>query len=247
MKGRKVSRKKKKRSNKVQLTVMSVVLVVLIIIALFVYKGTRGSDNQAKNQETLQEGSKVSQIEFPYSIDEGKLEIESLFQFDGINPDSENEEGTDIASIMIKNVSNSHLVRADIEVMPIDGEAVKFVVTELPAGESAMAFSVENLSVTEGTAYESISCEAVYEESKTSEEIPVTTSIEDSIITLKNTTEEEISQLTIYYREPFDDAYFGGIAKECVVENISANESVDVKAEDSILGVIEIVRLSLDR
>lgn len=182
---------------------------------------------------------------FPMTLAEGKLEIQSLFQFDGINPDCGNQEGTDIASVMLKNVSGEYLAEAKLTLTLTDGTKLNFKVNDLPAGKTVMAFSAENASMAGGAVCADAACEAVWEEGGSPMPEQIGVSVDGMSVTLTNNSGADISKLVIYCRCPLGEEYFGGAAYSYTVHDLAANETVTVDAVDCILGMAEVVRIGI--
>lgn len=197
----------------------------------------------AENTEQTQPTPTVA---LPLTVEDGKLEINSLFQFSGINPDCENQEGTDIASIVLKNVSDLYLAEAKIALTLLDGTQLNFVVTELPAGASAMAFSTENSVLPADAACLSAACEASFDPTAVMVSDQVTASVDGTQITLTNISGQELSQIVVYCRDTLGEDFFGGTTYSYIVTNLPAGESTVVEATDCILGMAEVVRFAVN-
>lgn len=183
-------------------------------------------------------------VAFPLAIDEGRLEIDSLFRFDGINPDSQNQEGKDIASIVLKNTSGAYLEKAQITLTLSDGSALHFLATDLPAGKSAMVFDADNRSVSDNVHCIGVSIDPAYGDITAPD--GVSASVSGMNITVTNGTDKTISQVVLFCRSPYGEHYFGGITYQYIINNLPAGESADVMAADCILGTAEVVRIAIN-
>lgn len=265
----KYEKKRAKKSRK-GMIVATVLVIAVILLALFVmpqvlYRlnndGDTGDFSNTSTTEPKKNGSAeestgtesdetVSQeltgtaLEFPYLLADGKLEIESIFQFDGINPDCDKQKGVRIAAMNLKNVSEDHLSSADITVFLNDGTELKFAVCDLPAEKTAMAFSLDNQELAESAVCTDIRIEAIYADSKNEDRISV--SVDGMSIVVENTADTDIHNIVVYYRDVFNEDYFGGVAYGLEIEKLSAGESTTITAEESLLGVIEVVRIAVN-
>ena len=183
---------------------------------------------------------------FPVVCADGKLEIQSLFQFAGFNPDCGNAETADVAVITMKNTSEEFLQEADILVTTTNGASLSFRVTQLPAGEAAMAFSLENAPVAIGAGCAEVACQAEFAEMSIWADL-IALGVEGTTVTLTNLSSEDLTDLVIYCRCPVGEEYFGGLAYEYEIEKIPAggSETVDA-AEACILGILEVVRITIE-
>ena len=250
------TRKKKSGAKRGLIPVLLLLLVVLLglfVMPQVLYRISGEAETvttmeatEVQTGETGAAAAAVPAVQFPLELENGALTIESLFQYDGINPDCGNEEGKNIASITVKNTSGKYLAEAKIELELGDGTQASFVISHLPAGKSAMAFATDNTAMDSSDICVNADCTALWLE--VAELLPetVTVSLDGTTITLKNNTAQEIPELIIYCRSPFDEEYFGGIAYEYTVNNLPANGTTTVEALDCILGLAEVVRIAVN-
>lgn len=203
-------------------------------------KTVEDETDKEKVSETLAE-----EVVFPISLDQGKLSVDSLFQTAGINPDSGNAEGTEIASIVLKNVSEEYLVKADVRMTLVDGSEMKYIVSDLPAGKAAMAFSVDNSSLASDAQCVEVVCDAIYRETPI-EENKVLVDVDGIDIQVTNTGNETISKVVLYCHNSLEEEYFGGTSYVYAVSDLKSNESVAIQAVDCILGMAEVVLVEIE-
>lgn len=255
----------KKKPSVVKRLVLVVLILLLLIVAgvylvptlLYSFSGEAEMETLPVTSERLTEDfssdeestepviSEVQGLEFPLMLDSGKLEVTSLFQFDGFNPDCGDETGKDIASILVKNTSDRHLERAAIVFTSSSGATWNFVLTDLPEGKTVMAFSQENASSSPGEVGIDATCDAVFSETASMCEDRVAVSVEGTVITLQNKTAEVIPQLVLYCHASLGEEYFGGITYKYTVNNLAAQGSATVNAVECILGIAEVVRIAI--
>lgn len=191
-------------------------------------------------------GTTAAGVSYPISLQNGALEITGLFQFSGINPDDGNQSGTDMGSITLVNCSDSYLEEAKIALKLSDGTVLNFLVTELPAGASVMAFSTDSRTLEDGVVCVSYSCDAQFDANLTAVSSKVTAHVEGTRITLTNVSGQKISKVVVYCRSPLGDEYFGGVTYQYVVNDLPANGTATIDAVDCILGIAEVVRIQAD-
>lgn len=240
-----------KRSHGI-VTALALAALILLILALVFLKprdagkGTAASGQEQSSGSTGESSGPIIPVAFPLTLEDGMLEIENAFQFVGFNPDCGNQEGDDIASITVKNTSDTFLERADITLTAENGQVLHFSVTCLPAGKTAMAFSQENASAETDAAYGNITCEAVFDTDASMNDDKISVSVDGSRITLRNKTGKEIKELVVYCRCTLGDQYFGGITYTYTVNNLSPYGIAEVDAVDCILGMAEVVRITVN-
>ena len=232
-------------------------VVVLAVLALFVmpqvlYKFGNESGNTESALSNQAETESVANtdtsdaVTFPLAIEEGKLEIESVIQYDGLNPDCKNQEGNDIAAITVRNVSDVYLKSAEVLMTTNTGNIITFVITDLPAGETVFAFSQENTSVKSDMVYGDVICEAIFDAGANMSEDQLAVSVDGTVITLQNKTNESLTNIVVYCHSTLGDQYFGGITYTYSIQTLPANGSTEVDAADCILGLAEVVRITVN-
>lgn len=197
-----------------------------------------GQSNQ-ESEMTLPE----NMVEFPFSAEDGKLEIDSLFQFSGLNPDCAGAEGSDIAALQIKNVSEEHLKHAEIMMETNAGKQLRFVVEDLAPGTGAMVFDVENTQIDTNDVCVEVTCESSYEAQLPVMAEQIRVDVQETTVTLTNLTGEDLENLTVHCHCMMEDESFGGRTYQYPVEMIRAGESVTVEATDCFLGSAAVVRI----
>ena len=183
-------------------------------------------------------------LDFPAMLEDANLEVESLFSFSGINPDSGNQEGDDLATILLKNTSETYLEQAVIQATLLNGTECTFVVTDLPAGKSTMAFATGNESLAQEVSCVALSCEASFTELEPWDQLSVSTV--GTTVTLQNNSGEDITNIDVYCRDVFGESYFGGITYKHTISSLPANQSATVDVTDSLLGMVEVVRIAIN-
>lgn len=248
----KYERKRKKSPGKALLTavLLAAVAAAFVLFALPRILYLAGDDGEeyreaapAASEQTAESGD-VDSVPFPVSLEEGRLEILSVFPFEGINPDAGNRAGKDTAALTLKNASDVHLEAACVTVTLADGTEHCFQIRELPPGKSVMAFCTENMQLPDGYACAKIDAVCSFAEAALEEGI--TLSVEGTQITLTNVSGEDMENVVVYCRDVLDETYFGGMAYLYTIDRISAGESTTVTASDSLMGVIEVVRIAVD-
>ena len=185
-------------------------------------------------------------LEYPVVLEDGKLIIDDLFQYDGANPDGDFEENKNIACVMVKNVSGEYLENANLTLTLTDGTVANFTVNQLPAGKAAMAFATDSTTIKADALCVEAVCNALWNAAFTPLPEGVSISVEDILVTVTNNTGRNIPQLVIYCRCSLGEAYFGGITYPYTINNLPAHESAAVEAWDCVFGMAEVVRVVMN-
>lgn len=194
--------------------------------------------------ESTEEKS-VIPMEYPAVLEDGRLLLENMFQYEGINPDCGMESGKSIVAVTLCNTSEDYLDEANLSMELSDGRTATFCVTDMPAGHSVIAFATDNTQLEQDVACVGISCDASWSSMEVAMPEAVSVTAEEITITITNNTAQEIPALTVYCRDIFDASYFGGKTYQYTVYNLAANGTVVVEALDSIMGQTEVVRIAL--
>lgn len=251
-------RRKKRNARKSGIKTIAVVLGVLILVAalvLFVmpqvlYRLSDDADVESAEQTDAAAAeiteALVPGVEYPVELEDGRLVLEDLFQFEGMNPDCGMETGGSIASVTVHNASEAFLTEARLLLELADGKVMEFMVTDLPAGKKAMAFALDNTQLTERSVCVAVSSSAKWEDQAGTMPQGISVFADGTTLTVTNNTAQEIPALTVSCRDPFDETYFGGKAQKYIISNIPANGTATVEAQDSILGLPEVVRVAAE-
>ena len=183
-------------------------------------------------------------LEFPYKLDHNRLRIDSLFQYSGANPDAQLENGDDIASIQLKNISDQYLESAEISVELDNGTAFSFTVQDIPAGKSVTAFDTANTSYDgkAGVAY--IEAQASYNADASINEDACAVTKDDQGVHLQNISGDTLNNIQVKYHSILDDMYFGGLGHTATVDSLAVDETTVVDTSEDMLGDVEIVSIA---
>lgn len=250
---------KKKTRKKRRIWPWLVAVLALLIVFLMLFEppeqpdangvqpettGTATSENASAGEGTTAQAPE-SVIVFPMSLEEGSLEIGSLYPFSGINPDCGNQAGENIAALELTNLSETYLTEARITVQLADGTQIPFYAADLPAGACAMVFSVENQSISADAICTNVTSEAVFDDTAALAADKLAVQTEGTLITLTNISGQDVSEIVVYCRNTLGEAYFGGVTYQYTINNLAANETATVDAVDCILGMAQVVRIAV--
>jgi len=211
--------------------IVAAILLFAVAIAIIYYLQSDKVDSKQSEEEQQAEG-----LAFPYELEDGKISVDSIFQFTGFNPDNENVEGENIAALTVVNQSEQHLASAQFTVKLADGAQLAFEITDLPAGQKAMIFEKENQVYELDDVCEEITDTAEFEDSSPVMADRLSAEVQETAVTLTNNSEEDLTDLLLHCHCVIDDAYFGGLTYTYSIESIPAGQSASVDAVDCYLG-----------
>ncbi len=230
--------RKKKDKRKKQIFILILIAVIAVFAAAVIYN--RYLQNKTEGGEAADSG-----IDFPYTSEDGNLQIMSLIQFTGPNVDAENADGEDIAGLQIRNISDRYLDEAEIKVRIDDETEYSFLVQDLPAGSETVAFELAGQSYDGQAVCREIDCTAQMSDTSMREDaVQITTDGSKLIIT--NITEQQIDNAVVIYRCTTGDSYIGGISYEIPVSGLAAGESLEYEDSECLLGTPEVVGVEID-
>lgn len=236
------SNKKRKSRRRINNRGTIIILIVILLILLAVLWKVFDS----KKEEKVKKEEKQEEITFPYSLENGKIEVSSLFQYSGMNPDCNDESEEDIASLEVVNKSEEYLENADFTVKLEDGTKIRFTISDVPAGKTVWAYAKDNTCYDTSVACTSISCKAKFGNEISLMEDKLEIEVKDTEVTLTNISEEDLANLNVSCHCLFEEVYFGGLTYTYPIEKIPAGESVTLQAEECYLGEAEVVRINQD-
>lgn len=230
--------RKKKDKRKKQIFILILIAVIAVFAAAVIYN--RYLQNKTKGGEAADSG-----IDFPYTSEDGNLQIMSLIQFTGPNVDAENADGEDIAGLQIRNISDRYLDEAEIKVRIDDETEYSFLVQDLPAGSETVAFELAGQSYNGQAVCREIECTAQMTDTSIREDaVQITT--DGSKLTITNIAEQQIDNAVVIYRCTTGDSYIGGISYEIPVSGLAAGESLEYEDSECLLGTPEVVGVEID-
>lgn len=195
---------------------------------------------QAVVQQTQDSGEKLF---FPYALDDGKLMIQSLFQYSGVNPDSEDQMGDNVAGLLVTNASEQHLTSAGITLLLSEGRQAVFLIQDLPPAASVMVFDASNQAVEDTQGWHSIQAETVFEEQSPLLDDKVAVSVDGTRVTLTNLTQQDLLDLRIYCHCLLNTEYFGGRTYCYQLDVLPGGGSAQIDAWECCLDRAEVVRI----
>lgn len=231
----------KGRKKKIILAAVVIGVIAVVAVAYIFWNNISGKrDADTNSAENVQQDSGLA---FPYELADGKLKVNSLFQYSGLNPDCNNEEGEDIAALEIENQSDEFCESAEIHVVMQDDTELSFKATNIPAGKKIWVFEKDNQSVEQDSKCKKMEDDSRFgKESLMEDQISV--SVDDTEITVGNLTGEEITDVTVGCHCLFEDTYFGGVTYSYPAGAIPADSIITVDASDCYMGTAEVVCIS---
>lgn len=187
----------------------------------------------------------IPALALPYFLEDGKLRIDSIFQFSGMNPDRQDEWAEDVAAIQLTNTSDEHLSSLTLTVVTTEGTAVSFQVSDIPPGVSALVMSPDNALLENNPDCAQILCEAVF-----LPQVPLATdqlliTVMGTEITVENISGDDLTDITLYCHSMLDQSCYGGTVSLYEIDSLPAGESTVVSAWDCVLGMVEVVRIEI--
>ena len=249
------SRKKpkyiKQGKSKLVPTLIVIAAVLALVGAVLAVKHTQPASPDAANPtETGQPTEAAAEtaatrmdVGFPYALEGSGLELTSLFQYTGNNPDCGWAEGTDIGAVILHNETGRYLETLNLTVVMADGTELSFLVSDIPHGKTVWAFEVENKTYDDTTGATEIRCETKYRDGNGLVPDKVKTAAEGMNVTLTNVSGETLAGLGVRCHNILDGAYFGGTSYIYPVAEIPADGSAAVAAVDCVLGDVGIARV----
>lgn len=144
--------------------------------------------------------------------------------------DSRDEMVENVAAMLVTNNTDRYL---DIGMLyySIDGEDAMFIVTGLPAGESAWVMEATQLTVTGDSEFKLLDSVSAFRDGVVSETGDVTVTADGNMLTATNNTARTLDSVCVYYKTLHTDGnYFGGITYMVDFGTLAPGESAEVLA-----------------
>ena len=249
-------RAKKRGANKLGLALLVLLCVLMLLLLSWggASRSAEGSPGAAASPEPVnsseapQTSSSTEQdkprfnVELPYDLENGDLRIISLFQTDAPNPDCDNAEGSDLASVELVNLSDKYLEEARLTILLTDGTALEFLVQDLPAGMTVWAFETGNQSLADDAKGEKIDCTAQFLDAQPLMS-GISTEAKDANLTVTNQTGADIAVLTLRIHCLFENVYFGGKSVEYTIDNLANGAAAEIYAAECYMGTAQAVSI----
>ena len=203
--------------------------------------GNEGAQGEAQQNATE---PTAARSEVPCVLEDGKLELKSVFPFTGINVDCGWQEGTNIGTVELTNVSDQHLVQAEVQLTMSDGTVLEFVIRELPAGETVWAFDINNASYSDAAYCTSVTCTAEFEDATQVMEGIAEVTVNGMDISITNRGSETLENLQITCHSVLDGICFGGTVFTYSATSIAPGGSANVLAAECFLDTAAVVRIT---
>lgn len=184
-------------------------------------------------------------LKLPYSLEGGKLTVDSVLQFNGLNPDRQNEEAEDVAAILLTNTSSEHLASLTVTVVTTEGATATFKAYDIPPGMSAMVMSPDNSPIESNPKCVQITCEAEFLPQSPLAADQLLISVMGTEITVENISGEDLSHITLHCHNMLDQSSYGGTTVVYEIDSLPAGGSTVVSAWDCYLGMVEVVRIEI--
>ena len=249
-------RAKKRKPQKLGLALL--VLLCVLMLLLLSWGGSSASPGKApaeaspapvSAEETpplptpaVQQDEPRFNVELPYDLEGGELRIISLFQTDALNPDCDNAEGSDLASVELVNLSDSYLEEARLTILLTDGTTLEFLVQDLPAGMTVWAFETGNQSISDDAKCEKVDCTAQFLDAQPLMS-GISTEANDAYLTVTNQTGADIAVLTLRIHCLFENVYFGGKSVEYTINNLANGAAAEIYAAECYMGTAQAVAI----
>lgn len=258
---------KRKRSGMERTVVICLILLIVVLAGLIGWtllnrgnsgEGTAGAtlpvnteapvqtDAHAVPTETTAPPATEPQIPsaIPCVVAEGKLQISSIFEYSGANPDCDWENGDNICGLVLENISDEHLVYARIELEMSDGSQFLFEAEQIPGGETVWLFERNNQSTQQTNICVATACSAEFQPETLLMQDKVEIDVSGMEINITNQSAEAIPNVEVTCHSVLDNVYFGGTAYTYYADMLPADSSVTVLAEDCFLETAEVVALA---
>lgn len=192
---------------------------------------------------SLDEGSiGKEKYPLPVMLDSERLELISVFEYTGMNPDCEDTYSEEIGAIQLKNVSGNYLKWVELKITMTDGVCLEFSAEDVPADMEVMAFELQNQVYDKSCKIENIEVIAEYDDVNMQDNF--TWNVNGSEITVENISNEKKKDVNVYYHCTIDGLSYGGISYELSAGDLQPGESVTVMDMFCFVGDVTVVNIT---
>ena len=157
------------------------------------------------------------------------------------------EDGSDrpvenVAAILVTNLTGDYLTYAALQ-FEINGEAATFVVTGLPAGESAWVLEYNALQIDSGANFVALESAMQFIPTESWDELEVT--FREGLLSAKNLTDQTYIDGYVYYKRLHTDGnYLGGITYRSSLGDLAPGDTIEVTAGHAGEELCRVVRIT---
>lgn len=255
MSRRKPKYAKQKESGLVPALIVIAVLAIIAAVVVLALVGRASAVKQPASPDVVtptetgrpaETAGASMDVSFPYALEDDGLELTSLFQYTGMNPDCGWAEGTDVGAVILKNETGRYLETLNLTVIMADGTALSFTASDIPHGKTVQVFERENTACDDTAEAAEIRCETTYRDGNGLVPDKVKAAAEGTNVTLTNVSGETLTGLAVRCHNVLDGVYFGGTSYTYPVAEIAADGSAAVAAVDCVLGDVGIARVDYE-
>ena len=174
---------------------------------------------------------------------EGKLSFSSCGRYSGaFVEDGSDRPVENVAAILVTNQTGEYLTYAALK-FEINGVAATFVLTGLPAGESAWVLEYNALQIEPGADFVALDSAMQFIPTEDWDELEVT--FREGILSAKNLTDQEYVDGYVYYKHLHTDGnYLGGITYRSGIGDLAPGETAEVTAGHARAELCRVVRIT---
>ena len=179
------------------------------------------------------------------AVTSGEISVDALASFSGqYVEDGRDELVEGVASILVTNNSDEFLELA-ILAYEIGGKVGTFVVSSLPAGESAWVMEKNALKINGDEEFEHLGSTTSFKADAISSTKKLKITSDGNMLTVENKSDKTMKNVAVYYKVRHTDGnYFGGITYTVGYGDLKAGESIEKLAGHYDKETSDIVRIS---
>lgn len=220
--------------------------VLILLILIFLLPGTLGdSDRHGDSQNMgVVDATQKAENQAMGESKNDRVVCEDFAVFSGhYVEDGSDEMVENVAAALITNRSKEYLDLATLT-YDIDGKEAVFVVTGLPAGESAWVMEAHRMTITKESEITYKKCEPSFREDVLGTTNRISVEYDGDKLRVTNESQEMIEDIFLCYkRVNSDGSYLGGITYRVDVGTLDPGETVRCIAGHYVKNETKIVRI----
>lgn len=238
----------KKKSKRLVIILGVLLFALLVLLAIIIFRDKDSNDvldnsnNEVTSEQNVEEEIIAENPEIVYQTEE--IEVYTIFPSDVINTDADSEFVKNLASVEFKNISGTYLKKCEIQIETADGETYSFLAEDIPAEMEVMAFETSNKTVEEEMEVANFTCSTEVETSDILMPDQIEVSEEGTVVTVKNISGKDLSDLVVTCHCMMDETSYGGSKYEYSLAILKAGETAEIDAVDCCYGQAKVVRIS---
>lgn len=189
----------------------------------------------------------MSSVSLPHTMGNASLQVITVGRYSGyFTEDGSYDAVSDIAAVVVQNVSGDFIRSATITAVGDGGKEYKFPLTSLPAGRSVLVLESGKSVIAENEKISALATGVVETQTAELHKDKVQITYTNGNFNVKNLTDKNLSAVYIKYKSyTSGNVYMGGVTYNATIDNLGSNSEKQCKPLNFYNGYSEIMMVQI--